>query len=242
MKALGKYIIFMGKLFRNREPLKVYLSRMMDECIMVGNNSIMIVSIIAFFVGAVIVLQMDNALDSPFIPISIIGFAEREMVVLEFAPTVTAIILAGKVGSNIASELGTMRISEQIDALEVMGINSASYLVLPKIVAGIIMFPPLVIYSAFLSILGGYVLVMLTGLMSVADYFYGLRMEFDPFTVPFALIKAIVFGFIVTSISAFKGFYTKGGALEVGQSSTSAFNSSSILILVADLLLAKLLL
>ncbi|MEH0156746.1 ABC transporter permease [Limibacter armeniacum] len=242
MKTLGRYMLFMGKLFVNREPIKVYWQRFVDECIQVGNNSIFIVSIISLFVGAVIVVQMLNALDNPLIPITIVGFAEREMVVLEFAPTVTAIILAGKVGSNIASELGTMRISEQIDALEVMGINSASYLVLPKIIAGIVMFPPLVILSASLSVAGGYILIILTKLMTLEDYINGLRMQFDPFTVPFALIKAFVFGFIVTSVSAFEGYHTKGGALEVGQSSTKAFNNSSILILFADLLLANLLL
>lgn len=242
MKTLGRYMLFMSKLFTNREPLKVYLRRLVDECVAVGTNSTLIVTIISFFVGAVIVIQMDNALGNPLIPVTIIGFAEREMVMLEFAPTVTAIIMAGKVGSNIASELGTMRITEQIDALEVMGINSASYLVLPKVIAGILMFPSLVILSASLSLLGGFLVVLLTGIMSVQEYVDGLRMEFTPFSIPFALIKAVVFGFLVTSISAFEGYHTKGGALEVGVSSTKAFNNSSIFILVADLVLAKLLL
>jgi phospholipid/cholesterol/gamma-HCH transport system permease protein len=161
---------------------------------------------------------------------------------LELAPTIMAIVYAGKVGSNIAGELGTMRITEQIDALEVMGINATSYLVLPKVIASMLMYPMLVILSAFLSIYGGYLTSIATGMISGYDYVYGIRYEFVEFNIFFAMIKAFVFAFLVASISAYKGFFTTGGALEVGRSSTAAVTNSCIAILLADYLLAQLLL
>ena len=164
------------------------------------------------------------------------------MTLLELSPTIIAIIYAGKVGSNIASELGTMRITEQIDALEVMGINATSYLVLPKIIGSLIMYPMLVILSMFLTLYGGYLAGSISGVISSTDYLYGLRYEFIEFNVTFAMIKAIVFSFLVASISSYKGFFTTGGALEVGQSSTAAVTSSCIAILCADYGLAQLLL
>jgi len=164
------------------------------------------------------------------------------MTLLELAPTITAVVFAGKVGSSIAGNLGTMRITEQIDALEVMGINSASYLVLPKILGTLIMYPLLVILSAFLSIYGGYIASLTSGVVTGADYIYGIRVEFNEFMVTFAMIKSVVFALLISSISAFKGYYTQGGALEVGQASTSAVTNSVIAILCADYLLAQLLL
>ena len=164
------------------------------------------------------------------------------MTLLELSPTIIAIVFAGKVGSNIAGEIGTMRITEQIDALEVMGVNSSSYLVLPKIIASILMFPILVILSATLAISGGYLAGTLTDVITGAEYIYGLRYEFNPFNLPFALIKAYVFAFIVSSISSYQGYYTSGGALEVGKSSTNAVTNSCIAILIADYLLAQILL
>ena len=192
--------------------------------------------------GAVTTLQTALNLVSPLIPRYIISLVVRDMTVLELAPTIMAIVYAGKVGSNIAGELGTMRITEQIDALEVMGINATSYLVLPKLIASILMYPLLVILAGFLSILGGYVTAILTGVVTGTDYVYGIRLEFIEYNIQFALMKAVVFGFLVAAISAYKGFYTKGGALEVGQSSTSAVTNSCIAILCADYILAKLLL
>ncbi len=192
--------------------------------------------------GAVTTLQTALNLVSPLIPDYVISLVVRDMTVLELAPTIMAIVYAGKVGSNIAGELGTMRITEQIDALEVMGINATSYLVLPKLIASILMYPLLVILAGFLSILGGYITALLTGVMTGTDYVYGIRLEFSEYNIRFALIKALVFGFLVAAISAYKGFYTKGGALEVGQSSTSAVTNSCIAILCADYILAKLLL
>ncbi len=191
--------------------------------------------------GAITTVQMAYNLFSPLISDPIVALVVRDMTLLELAPTIIAIIYAGKVGSNLSSELGTMRITEQIDALEVMGINAGSYLALPKILASIMMFPSLVIISGFVTIYGGYITAVLTDVISGTDYIMGIQMDFNPFQIKFALIKAFVFGFLVASISSFKGFYTEGGALEVGKASTNAVTSSCIGIIVADFLLAYLL-
>ncbi len=242
MRSLGKYIIFLGNLVVRRESFSTYLSLFFDECIKIGYNSIFIVTIVSSFMGAVTTIQTAYNLVSPLIPNYVISLVVRDMTVLELAPTIIAIVFAGKVGSNIAGELGTMRITEQIDALEVMGINANSYLVLPKVLASMVTYPMLVVLAGFLSIYGGYLTSVLTGVVTGTEYVYGIRFEFIPFNVTFALIKAFVFAFLVASISAFKGFYTSGGALEVGKSSTSAVTTSCIAILCADYALAKLLL
>ncbi|MBV6642509.1 MAG: ABC transporter permease [Cyclobacteriaceae bacterium] len=242
MQNFGKFLIFIGQLFVRRETFVTYVRLTLNECINVGYNSLFIVSIVSLFMGAVTTIQTAFNLVSPLIPAPVISLVVRDMTILELAPTIIAIIYAGKVGSNIAGELGTMRITEQIDALEVMGINATSYLVLPKIIASVMMYPMLVILSGFLTIWGGYITSLLTGVMTGTDYIIGIRMEFIPFNVAFALIKAVVFAFLIASISAFKGFYTSGGALEVGQSSTAAVVSSCIAVLLADYLLAQLLL
>jgi len=242
MKTIGKYFIFIGSLFVNRESFKTYVRLVIDEAILIGINSIFLVSIVSFFIGAVTTLQTAYNLVSPLIADYVISLVVRDMTLLELAPTITAIVFAGKVGSSIAGNLGTMRITEQIDALEVMGINSASYLVLPKILGTLIMYPLLVILSAFLSIYGGYIASLTSGVVTGTDYIYGIRIEFNEFMVTFALIKAVVFAVLISSISAFKGYYTQGGALEVGQASTSAVTNSVIAILCADYLLAQLLL
>lgn len=241
MKSLGKYILFLGQIFVRLETLKTYAKRTVDESIKIGYNSVFIVAIVAAFMGAVTTLQTAYNLVSPLIPDPVIALVVRDMTLLELAPTITAIVFAGKVGSNIAGELGTMKITEQVDALEVMGINAASYLVLPKIIAAVLMFPILVIMAAFISIFGGYLTAVLSGVISGNDYILGIQMTFIPFAVVFAMIKAILFGFLVSSISSYKGFFTTGGALEVGQSSTSAVTSSCIAILAGDYLLAYLL-
>jgi phospholipid/cholesterol/gamma-HCH transport system permease protein len=213
-----------------------------DECFYIGVDSVFLVTIVSTFIGAVTAIQTAYNLISPLIPLTVIGLLVRDTTLLELAPTITSIVLAGKVGSNIAGNLGTMRITEQIDALEVMGINSVSYLVLPKIIAAMIVFPMLVIIAGFLSILGGYVAGTITGVVSDQDYILGVRQNFVPYNITFALIKSVVFAFLVTSISAFKGYYTRGGALEVGQASTKAVTASAIAILFADYVLAQLLL
>lgn len=242
METLGKYFIFLGSLVVNRESFKTYFNLTMEECVKIGINSIFLVSLVAFFIGAVTTIQTAYNLVSPLIPDYVISLVVRDMTLLELAPTIIAVIYAGKVGSSLSSGLGTMRISEQIDALEVMGINSSSYLVLPKILASLMMYPLLVILAALLSLLGGYLAGVLTGVITPYEYIYGIRFEFNEFTVTFALIKSFVFAFLVASISCFKGFYTQGGALEVGQASTSAVTQSVIAVLTADYLLAQLLL
>jgi phospholipid/cholesterol/gamma-HCH transport system permease protein len=242
MTNIGKYFLFIGSLFLDREKFSVYTRLILDECIQVGINSVFIVAVVSTFIGAVTCIQTAYNLVGPLVPLYIISLIVRDTTILELAPTIICVVLAGKVGSNIAGQLGTMRITEQIDALEVMGINSASYLVLPKVIACVLMFPLLVILAGFLSIYGGYVAGMITGVITSEDYILGLRSEFKPFGVPFAIIKSVVFAFLISTISAYRGFYTSGGALEVGKSSTTAVTNSCIAVLVADLLLAKLLL
>tara|TARA_B100001029_G_scaffold65983_1_gene53540 strand:+ start:9767 stop:10495 length:729 start_codon:yes stop_codon:yes gene_type:complete len=242
MKNFGKYIIFISSLFQRRESFKTYFNLSINECIKIGYESLFIVAIVSIFMGAVTTLQTAFNLVGPLIPDYVISLVVRDMTLLELSPTIIAIVFAGKVGSNIAGELGTMRITEQIDALEVMGINSSSYLVLPKIIASILMYPILVVMSAFLAILGGYIAGTISEVIAGAEYIYGLRYEFNPFNIPFALIKSYVFAFLVASISSFQGYYTEGGALEVGKSSTQAVTKSCIAILIADYLLAQILL
>ena len=240
MKVIGKFTLFFVSLVTNLEKFKVYVRRVTEECIIIGTNSIIIVAIVSTFIGAVTAVQTAYNLVSPLVPKYMIGTIVRDMTVLELAPTIICVVLAGKVGSNIAGGLGTMRITEQIDALEVMGVNAASYLVLPKIIAGLITIPALVIIAGFLSIYGGYLAGIFSGALTEQEYIQGIRYDFLEFNVPFALIKAVVFAFLITTVSSFKGFFTKGGALEVGQASTNAVTNSCIAILLADYLLANL--
>jgi phospholipid/cholesterol/gamma-HCH transport system permease protein len=242
MASIGRFLIFIGSMFVRREKFGTYVRLTIDESMKIGIDSIFLVVIVSTFIGAVMTLQTAYNLISPFIPDYVISLVVRDSVILELAPTVMAIVYAGKVGSNIAGELGTMRITEQIDALEVMGINSTSYLVLPKILASVIMYPMLVILSAFLALIGGYLAGTMTGIISAADYVYGIQYEFIEYNATFALIKSYSFAFLVAAISAYKGFYTTGGALEVGKASTGAVTNSCIGILCADFFLTKLLL
>jgi phospholipid/cholesterol/gamma-HCH transport system permease protein len=242
VKNFGEFLLFLQSMVTRTERLKTLWQRTLEESVIIGYDSVFIVAIVSAFIGAVTCVQISYNLVSPLIPKATIGFMVREMTILELAPTITSIVLAGKVGSSIAGGLGTMRITEQVAALEVMGINSASYLVLPRIVAAILMFPLLVILAMLLSILGGYLAGTLTGAISAADYVEGLRMDFIPYNITFALIKSVVFAFLVSAISAYKGYFTTGGALEVGAASTGAVNNSIIAILVADFVLAAVLL
>lgn len=242
MSRLGRYFIFLGNLFRRPEKLGVYLRQTFEEGVSIGIDSIFIVAIVSTFIGAVTCVQTAYNLVSPLIPNYVISLIVRDMTLLELAPTITCVVLSGKVGSNIAGTLGTMRVTEQIDALEVMGINSTSYLVLPKIIAAMLVFPMLVTLAGFLSIYGGYLAGTLTGVITPEEYVYGIRADFNQFNIPFALIKSVVFAFLISSISAFQGYYTSGGALEVGRASTAAVTNSCISVLVADYLLAQLLL
>ncbi|MEP2671373.1 MAG: ABC transporter permease [Cyclobacteriaceae bacterium] len=242
MKGFGRYLIFLGSLVVRRESFKTYYRLVLDEAILVGVNSILLVALVASFMGAVTTVQTAYNMVSPLIPKFIISQVVREMTILELAPTIIAIIYAGKVGSSMAGGLGTMRITEQIDALEVMGINAASYLVLPKVIASLLMYPMLVILAGVCALVGGYLVGSLTGIITPTDYIYGIRFVFNEYMVTFALIKSFVFAFMISTISCFKGYYTKGGALEVGISSTEAVTTSVIAVLIGDYLLAQLLL
>lgn len=241
-ELIGRYFILMGKVFSRPEKRAIYRRRIIYEMESLGLNSIGLTAIISVFIGAVITLQMSINLESPFIPKYIIGYATRETMILEFSSTVVALILAGKVGSSIASEIGTMRITEQIDALEIMGVNSASYLILPKIVATVLFFPFLAILSILIGIAGGYLISALTGIMIPDDYVQGLLYDFRPYSITYTLIKMAVFAFIITSISAFYGYYAKGNSLEVGAASTKAVVASSIVIMIFNLILTQILL
>ena len=239
-EAIGRYCILMGKVFSRPEKVSIYYRRLIAEIEQLGINSIPLTAIISIFIGAVMVLQMAITLESPFIPKMLIGYATKEVMILEFSSTVLAIILAGKVGSNIASEIGTMRITEQIDALEIMGVNSASYLILPKIVATMFFFPLLAAFSMIVGVVGGYIVAWM-GVLLPSDYMEGLLYYFDDWEVTYSLIKMTVFAFLITSISGFYGYYAKGNSLEVGRASTHAVVTSSIMIMASNLILTQLL-
>ena len=241
-ELIGRYFMLMSKAFSRPEKFSIYRKRILVEMASLGLNSIGIVAIISVFMGAVITIQMALNLQSPFIPQYLIGYATRESMLLEFSSTVVALILAGKVGSNIASEIGTMRITEQIDALEIMGVNSASYLILPKIIATVFFFPFLTIMSMGIGVAGGYVISLLTGAVNPEAYLTGIRYDFKPFYITDSLVKSSVFAFIITSISGFYGYYANGNSLEVGRASTKAVVVSSIVILIFNLILTQIML
>lgn len=224
------------------EKGKIFRIRLFDEIQNIGINSIPIVALLSMFMGGVIALQTASNMSSPFLPEYTIGYITRSSTILEFSPTIISLILAGKIGSNIASEIGTMRVTEQIDALEIMGINSLSYLVLPKIAGAVLFFPFMITFSMALSLVGGWLAISSTGLSSTETYVFGLRSFFEFGNVIYALVKSVVFAFVIVSVSSFYGYYTKGGALDVGKSSTQAVVTSSIVILVCNLILTKLLL
>jgi phospholipid/cholesterol/gamma-HCH transport system permease protein len=245
MKVLtnfGSYLLLLKGMFSRPENMKMYWKELMHQCNEIGIRSLGIVVIISFFMGAVSALQTAYQLVSPVIPKSTIAQIVRDTVILEFAPTLVCIVLAGVVGSKIASELGNMRVSEQIDALEIMGINTKTYLVLPKILAGLIMIPLLVVIAAGLGIWGGRLASVTTGIVSSNDFDSGLLMSFMPFNVYFALIKAYTFAFLISSIPAYYGYYVTGGSLEIGRASTKSVVVSCVAILAADYLLSLLLL
>lgn len=220
----------------------MYWKEFIHQCSEIGIGSLGIVAIISIFMGAVSTVQTAYQLVSPFIPLSVIAQVVRDTVILEFAPTLVCIVLAGVVGSKIASELGNMRVSEQIDALEIMGINTKTYLVLPKILAALLVIPMLVVIAGVLGVWGGRMAGVMSGIISASIFDQGLLKEFMPFNITFALIKAYTFAFIISSIPAYYGYYVKGGSLEIGRASTKAVVISCILVLFADYLLAALLL
>lgn len=238
----GKYWIFMARVFAIPDRWKVFAKRTLTEVTKLGVDSIPLVIIISIFIGAVIAIQMQLNIASPLIPAYSVGLATRDIVLLEFSNSILCLILAGKVGSNIASEIGTMRVTEQIDALDIMGVNSANYLVLPKVVAFVLFMPVLVTLCMGTSIFGGYMVAVVTDLITVSKFVYGLQALFKEWYIWYGLIKSLFFAYIIASVASFYGYYVKGGALEVGAASTKGVVTSSILILLFDVLLTKLLL
>lgn len=236
----GRYLVMLKSMFSKPENLRMYWKEFMHQCVEIGIGSLGIVAIISIFMGAVSAVQTAYQLVSPLIPKSTIAQIVRDTVILEFAPTLVCIVLAGVVGSKIASELGNMRVSEQIDALEIMGINTKTYLIMPKILAALITIPLLVILAMGLGIYGGRLAGTTSGILSADIFDEGLLKEFVPFNIRFAMYKAITFAFIISSIPAYYGYYVKGGALEIGRSSTKSVVVSCIMILFADYILAAL--
>lgn len=239
---IGRYFLLLLKVFSPPEKKSVYYKQFMKEIQNLVIDSIGIVVIISAFMGAVITLQTAYNIENPFLPNYLVGLGCRDSLILEFSSTLIALILAGKVGSSIASELGTMRVTEQIDALEIMGVNSASYLIFPKIVAAVLFNPLLTMISITVGIFGGWVAIMATGVVSSEDFISGIQYAFVPFYVTYAMIKTVFFAFIITSVSSYHGYYASGGALEVGKSSTHAVVYSSVVVLLFNVILTQLLL
>jgi phospholipid/cholesterol/gamma-HCH transport system permease protein len=239
---VGRFWLLLAQVFRKPDKSRIFWDRVFFEINAIGIGSLGIVSIISVFMGAVITIQSAFGFESPWIPLYAVGLAARDSIILEFAPTIVSLILAGKVGSSIASEIGNMRVSEQIDALDVMGVNSANFLILPKIVASVFIFPFIVTISMFLGHLGGFVLGVAAGVVTPYEFVYGIQYDFRPYNVFYALTKTLFFGFIIPAVSSYHGYYAKGGSLEVGQASTRAVVYSIIVLLLFNFILTQLLL
>jgi phospholipid/cholesterol/gamma-HCH transport system permease protein len=238
----GKYFLLLKKVFSKPEKPSVYYKQTVHELVFLGLNSVGIITVISFFMGAVITLQTAYNTENPIYPTYLIGLGCRDSILLEFSSTISALILAGKVGSSIASEIGTMRVTEQIDALETMGVNSASYLILPKIVATLLFNPVLTLLSISVGIFGGWIAGTSAGVITSKDFVYGIQYAFIPYYITYSIIKTLFFAFIITSVSAYQGYNVDGGSLEVGRASTKAVVHSSILILLFNVILTQLLL
>ena len=241
LTTLGAYLILMGRAVAKPERMRMFLKRYVVEMSALGVNSIGIVLLISFFIGAVICIQMKLNIQSPWMPRFVTGYTTREIMLLEFSSSIMCLILAGKVGSNIASELGTMRVTQQIDALDIMGVNSACYLILPKIIGMVTIMPFLVIISSATGILGAYATSYIGHVLSPEDLTIGLQHQFNPWFVWMSIIKSLFFAFIISSVSSYFGYTVQGGSVEVGKASTDAVVSSSVLILFSDVFLTHLL-
>lgn len=241
LHTFGKYIMLMKRAFARPERVHMYFKQFLKEVDQLGVNSIGIVLLISFFIGAVITIQIKLNIESPWMPRWTVGYVTREIMLLEFSSSIMCLILAGKVGSNIASELGSMRVTQQIDALETMGVNSASYLILPKIVALVTFIPILVAFSIFAGIIGAFATCWFADIMMATDLEYGLQYSFVEWYAWSGIFKSFFFAFIIASTSSYFGYTVEGGSIEVGKASTNAVVSSSVLILFADLILTKLL-
>lgn len=242
LSNIGRYFILMKKVFSKPQNASVYYKATLKELMQLGVNSIGIAAVISLFMGAVVTLQTAYNTENPIYPMYLIGLGCRDSIILEFSSTVVALILAGKVGSSIASQIGTMRVTEQIDALDMMGVNSASYLILPKITATILFNPLLTLLSIIVGIFGGWLAGTTLGVISSQDFIYGIQYAFIPYYVTYSLIKTVVFAFIISSVSGYFGYYVSGGSLDVGKASTHAVVYSCILILFFNVLLTQFLL
>lgn len=242
ISTIGSYVLLMRRVLTKPQKGKLFWQQLLFEIDQLGIDSIGIVAFISLFMGAVVAIQTAYNIDNPFIPMSMVGWTTRQSIILEFSPTVMSLILAGKVGSRIASQIGTMRVTEQIDALEIMGVNSANYLILPKIVACVLINPVLIVFSMGLGIIGGGAAMVFSNLVSINDYLHGIRIDFQAYIIFYSLTKTLCFAFIIASVSGFFGYQTQGGALEVGQASTKAVVVSSIVVILFNLLLTQLLL
>ena len=229
----------MYRVFGKPDKWKMYFRQLLLEMETLGLSSLGIVIIISIFMGAIMVIQIKLDMDNPLLPVYTVGLATRDVLLLEFSSTIMCLILAGKVGSNIASEIGTMRITEQIDALEIMGVNSANFLILPKVSAFIIMMPMLVIISMAMGIIGGFSVALFSGIVTVTEFEIGLQFAFVPYHVFYSIFKSLVFAFIISSVASFYGYNVKGGALDVGKASTNAVVNSSILILLSNIVITN---
>lgn len=241
LNTLGRYLILMGRTFSRPERMRMFCKEYIKEMAQLGVNSIGIVLLISFFIGAVICIQMKLNIQSPWMPRWVTGYTTREILLLEFSSSIMCLILAGKVGSNIASEIGTMRVTQQIDALDIMGVNSACYLILPKIMGMITIMPFLVIFSSATGILGAYATAVVGHVLSAEDLTLGLQHSFKAWFVWMSIIKSIFFAFIIASVSSYFGYTVDGGSVNVGKASTDAVVSSSVLILCSDVFLTQLL-
>ena len=241
LTTFGRYVMLMGRTFSRPERLRMFLKQYVKEMAQLGVDSIGIVLLISFFIGAVICIQMKLNIQSPWMPRWVSGYTTREIMLLEFSSSIMCLILAGKVGSNIASEIGTMRVTQQIDALEIMGINSASYLILPKIMGMITIMPFLVVFSSAMGIVGAYATAYIGHIMTPDDLTIGLQHNFNSWFVWMSIIKRLFFAFIISSVPAFFGYSVEGGSVDVGKASTDAVVSSSALILFSDVFLTQLL-
>ncbi len=239
--SLGRYLLLMGRTFQRPERMRMFFKKYYTEIYQLGINSIGIVLLISFFIGAVICIQIKVNVQSAWMPLWVSGYTTREILLLEFSSSIMCLILAGKIGSNIASELGSMRVTQQIDALEIMGVNSACYLILPKIAAIITMIPILVIFSVSSGIVGAYATAYLGQIITPADLTAGMQHDFTQWFFWMGVIKSLFFAFIIASVSSYYGYFVKGGSIEVGKASTNAVVSSSVLILFSDIFLTKIL-
>jgi phospholipid/cholesterol/gamma-HCH transport system permease protein len=240
LQGLGEYVLLIGKAISVPDRWKMFWKQYVTEMFQLGYNSIGIVLIISFFIGAVICLQIKLNIQSAWMPTMVTGYTTREIMLLEFSSSIMCLILAGKVGSNIASELGTMRITQQIDALEIMGDKSANFLILPKVLGLMTIMPILVTFSVFAGIIGAYATTLL-GTTSIAELNEGFRYEFNQWFFWCGIVKAVVYAFLITTISSYKGYSVEGGSVEVGKASTSAVVTSSIYILFSDIFLTNML-